>query len=292
VTLFDARFVRRVRWAVRRRVHDRIPVESYYRIRHALNRRKGGSIWFTPECPSHIGYSIVKICAELGIERTREPSPKAFLGIAWADATICPKISNITTLRVLNERCTDISKSTVQDAFERVFAYRLAVDPTTRQGKAVEKSNANALHDGRIVQCPIAVTDPNCVYEILIDNTVLRDSVEDIRIPVVGKSLPFAYRKRGWVEKRFQNHTYHADILDIQSVTSADERATILRFTQEMGLGWGELDTLRDRATGRLHIVDVNKTPFGPPAGLSWPKKIKAIRTLADAFARVFIKLR
>jgi hypothetical protein len=31
-----------------------------------------------------------------------------------------------------------------------------------------------------------------------------------------------------------------------------------------MGLDYGELDVLRDADDGRLYVVDVNTTPFGP----------------------------
>jgi hypothetical protein len=33
-----------------------------------------------------------------------------------------------------------------------------------------------------------------------------------------------------------------------------------------MGLDYGELDAVRDAASGRLYVLDVNNTPFGPPA--------------------------
>jgi hypothetical protein len=46
---------------------------------------------------------------------------------------------------------------------------------------------------------------------------------------------------------------------------------------------------LRDRATGRLYIVDVAKTPFGPPAALLWSSQLRAVRLLSRAFKAEFL---
>ena len=56
-------------------------------------------------------------------------------------------------------------------------------------------------------------------------------------------------------------------------------------FTAAMGLDFGGLDILRDRADGRIYIVDANKTDMGPPSALASNDKLKAMRGLADAFA-------
>jgi hypothetical protein len=50
-----------------------------------------------------------------------------------------------------------------------------------------------------------------------------------------------------------------------------------------MHLDWGGLDVLRDRADGRLYVVDVNKTDMGPPIALPWADKLRATRLMARA---------
>jgi hypothetical protein len=67
-------------------------------------------------------------------------------------------------------------------------------------------------------------------------------------------------------------------------VFSAEEQRQITAFTRAIGLDWGGVDVLRDRADGRLYIVDANKTDMGPPISLNLPDKLQATRMLAAAF--------
>ena len=48
-----------------------------------------------------------------------------------------------------NGHCLDISKSTLDRHHHEVFGYGLNVDPTTHNGPMLEKSEGNAVHDGR-----------------------------------------------------------------------------------------------------------------------------------------------
>jgi len=48
------------------------------------------------------------------------------------------------------------------------------------------------------------------------------------------------------------------------------------------------VDVLRDRTTGRIHIVDANKTDMGPPIELRIGGKLRATRRMAKGFARAF----
>ena len=58
-----------------------------------------------------------------------------------------------------------------------------------------------------------------------------------------------------------------------------------------MKLDWGGLDVLRDRKSGALYVVDVNKTDMGPPIALPMKDKMRAVRTLAAAL-RAFLEER
>ena len=49
----------------------------------------------------------------------------------------------------------------------------------------------------------------------------------------------------------------------------------------------GRLDVLREAETGRLYIVDVNKTDTGPPVVLNWRDRMMATQLLAEALVAV-----
>jgi hypothetical protein len=50
-----------------------------------------------------------------------------------------------------------------------------------------------------------------------------------------------------------------------------------------MQLDWAALDVLRDRATGRIYVVDVNKTDMGPAVDLSLADRERLKRIIAPA---------
>lgn len=184
-----------------------------------------------------------------------------------------------------NVGCHDIRKSVVSRVFEETFGYSLAIDPKTHKGLAVEKSELNGKHDGRIVSCPIAEPRGDRVYQRLVDNTFDGREFIDIRTPVVGGKAPFVYLKRRTRDLRFSNDNHRVDLVAADAMLSREEQAQIAAYTQAMALDFGGLDVLRDREDGRIYIVDANKTDMGPPSALSSEDKLKAMRGLADAFA-------
>ncbi len=186
-----------------------------------------------------------------------------------------------------NAGCYDIRKSVVARIFEEVFGYSLTVNPAIFHGDAVEKSEANGKHDGRIVACPLASPRTDRVYQRLVDNTFDGRDYIDIRTPVVGGAAPFVYLKRRTRAERFSNDNHQVDLVPTDAVLSVIEQQKIREFTQAMSLDFGGLDVLRNREDGRIYIVDVNKTDMGPPSALSSQNKLKAMRGLADAFAHL-----
>ncbi|MEQ1929187.1 MAG: hypothetical protein ABL957_01465 [Parvularculaceae bacterium] len=184
-----------------------------------------------------------------------------------------------------NAGCYDIRKSVVARTFEEVFGYSLSIDPQTHRGRAVEKSELNGRHDGRIVDCPLAAPARDRVYQRLVDNTFDGREFVDIRTPIVGGKIPFVYLKRRLGDLRFSNENHRVDLVDAPAVLSGEERAKIAEFAAAMALDFGGLDVLRDREDGRIYIVDVNKTDMGPPSALSGNAKLAAMRGLSAAFA-------
>ncbi len=187
----------------------------------------------------------------------------------------------------LNADASDISKRNVQRVFEAAFGYGLAVDPTTHEGPCVAKSDRrNGAHDGRVLDCPIAKADPALAYEVLIDNRADGDTVLDLRVPIVGGDIPFVYMKYRPLSTRFSNTNTAVTIAEVDQVFSASEREGIRRFCWATGLDLGEIDVLRDK-DGRVYIVDVNRTAWGPPRPLRTAEAVRAVRLYAAAFARL-----
>jgi len=190
--------------------------------------------------------------------------------------------------KLVNFSCDDISKSTVAAAFEEAAGYSLSVDPTTHQGRMVEKSELNAAHDGRILEGPLDTPLPGKTYQRLVDNEIDGGLVEDLRCCIVAGSPIIVFRKRRPLERRFLNENVQVLLDEPRNCYTADEIAVIERFAASIGLDWGGVDVLRDRQSGRIFIVDANKTDMGPPVALKLGAKLRATRRMAQAFAVAF----
>ena len=190
--------------------------------------------------------------------------------------------------RPINFGCNDISKSHVAAAFGRASGYCLAVDPLTFRGRMVEKAEANAAHDGRVIEGPLGAALPGKAYQRLIDNEIAGGLVEDLRCCLVGGTPIVVFRKRRPLERRFLNENVEVLLDEPRNCYSPDEIRVIERFAAEIGLDWGGVDVLRDRSTGRIYIVDANKTDMGPPVALKLGSKLRATRRMARAFAETF----
>jgi hypothetical protein len=173
-----------------------------------------------------------------------------------SDVTI-PKTSAV----VLNARVTDISKAHVGRVFEQVFGYALSLNPVTHCGPMVQKSDINGVHDGRVVDGPLAQPVPGCVYQHPVESWV-RDGVsEDLRCIFVGDRIVQVFRKEKAEAARFHAQYLQTALRDPDETFTSGEHALIAQFCAALGLDFGSMDILRDYADGgRLYIVDVNKT--------------------------------
>lgn len=251
-------------------------------------------VLFYPELP-HTQTIVYRICAALGYSITDDPTKPFDLVLKWDRSTYAatsPLLDELARAqRVVNLRCTDISKVTVGEAFEEAFGYALTVDPLAHQGPCVEKSDVNAVHDGRIVTCPVEFPRSGSVYQRLIDNRLPDDThVIDLRVPILGASLPFVYLRERPVERRFRSGNKRVGTAQLYDVFDQDEVRNTRRFCALLRLEYGELDILRDRADGRIYIVDANNTPYGPPSGISHQDGERVIRLLSAAFAAEFMQ--
>lgn len=259
-------------------------VNAVRATRVVRGREPRARISFFPKKPRSF-YAIWPVCQLADVKITDDPA-EADLHFYFEDREFLTAQRDAPSDRpAFNIGCFDIRKSVVARVFEETFGYSLAIDPSTHKGFAVEKSEGNGKHDGRIVECPIAEPARDRVYQRLVDNTFDGRDHIDIRTPIVGGTIPFVYIKRRGSDVRFSNDNHRVDLADTNTLLSKREQEQIIEFARAMRLDFGGLDVLRDRNDGRIYIVDANKTDMGPPSALSAQNKLKAMRGLADAFA-------
>ena len=182
-----------------------------------------------------------------------------------------------------NGHCLDISKSTLDRHHQVVFGYGVNVEPATHSGPMLEKSEGNAVHDGKEIQGPLSPDQlqPGKVYQRIIDNRTDEGLFEDLRVVVIHGEVPVVYLKRKSGEVRYTNETAEVDLAESpKTVLSEGEIDQITSLSAKMCAEFAELDVLRDRQDGRIYCVDLNPTPYGPPAGLNETHR-------ADAFQQI-----
>jgi len=184
--------------------------------------------------------------------------------------------------RAFNFGVSDVSKTKVAEVMEAAWGYPLAIDPTTFVGEAVEKGEDNGVHDGRLVQCPTA-RRPGKSYQRLIKTEGADGWAYDLRTACVGRRPVVVFVKQKPTAARFSIQNTSVVVKMPEEVFSADEIAQLCRFCEHMDLDWGGLDVLREHETGRLYVVDVNKTDTGPAVVLNWRDRSRATTLLSDA---------
>jgi len=247
-------------------------------------REPRARISFFPKKPRSY-YAIWPVCQLADVKIVDDPA-EADLHFYFEDRDFLTAPRMAPTVKpAFNVGCFDIRKSVIARIFEEVFGYSLSLDPLNHQGPAVEKSEANGKHDGRIVQCPIAAPRPGYVYQRIIENTFDGAEHIDIRTPIVGGKIPYVLLKRRMRDLRFTNENHRVDMVETDTMLSRAEQQKIVEFADALSLDFGGLDILRNREDGRIYIVDANKTDMGPPSAMRGPDKLRAMRGLADAFA-------
>jgi D-alanine-D-alanine ligase-like ATP-grasp enzyme len=153
------------------------------------------------------------------------------------------------------------------------------------------KLNWNALHKGKVIDCPAEPADADVVYQRLVHNETEDGYVEDMRVPIFRDHIPFVYLKYRSVENRLVDRVHtntKAVIAEVDDRLSGEEQRHICLFSKKMGLDYCEVDVLRDRDSGRIYIVDANNTPSGPPSPISDGDGKIAVVRLAKAFQEAF----
>jgi hypothetical protein len=250
---------------------------------NALMFKRGVRIWFTPHRPRP-WYIIWAASVWAGVRFARSPD-EADAAFYFEDQTIAAPPAP-RHARAFNFGCRDVSKSNVAAVMESVFGYPLAIDPRLYQGDAVEKSELNGVHDGRLVQCPCD-PEPGKTYQHVIRTEDQWGAAVDLRTACVGGHAVVVFVKTKPAAARFSIQNTSVRARAPEEVFSVFELEEIARFCAAMKLDWGGLDILRERESGRLYVVDVNKTDTGPAVVLSWRDRVHATRLLAKALSEM-----
>ncbi|MBL7107913.1 MAG: hypothetical protein ISS38_01255 [Candidatus Cloacimonetes bacterium] len=253
--------------------------------RKLIQKKRIKSIHFFPEKPKNFDV-IYKVSIWNGYFIS-DSSENADIKLHWEDCTYPKTITNIS---FINSRCQTISKIDVEKSFEKIFGYKLLVNPRTFKGKCVKKNNLNAKHDGVVIECPIAKPEQGFVYQYLINNTVDNLKVEDIRVPFIKGDIPFVYLKYRLITTRFSNDNSFTKLKKVSNVLSTEEITNIIEVCNDMKLEYCEIDAIKDYPTGKLYIVDINHCPSGPPNHLSLFSTLKAIKLISKTFDNKFGK--
>jgi hypothetical protein len=279
-------FVVRV-WNYARRRCDMM----FYRAAFAIASVRRGRLASAVVYPHEVfpRYTIWKTCMLLGLRITPARNTTGDVCMYWEDSTVCAPPAE--TQGILNARCTDISKDVVERRFAEVFGYPLAIDPVTHTGPYVRKSRLNAAHNGTVRVGSPDVSEVDTVYERLIDNSTDEGwQIVDLRTAIVGKQIPVVFLLYRSITDRFGTDSLSCHLISADEVFSEIEQRHIMELAQAMGLDYGELDILRDSADGRIYVVDVNKTPVGPPGPLQLGERHRAMWLIARAFQAEFLR--
>ena len=250
------------------------------------------SMAFYPQ-PSGPWYNAWLAARMGGIDLIDDPNAAeaVFIFDDKTESDIGKKLGAKMKAKAINHRINDISKTHVGKVFKDVFGYSVDIDPLTYVGKAVEKSDANATHDGQVVECPLTsdLIKPESVYQKLIDSTFGGARSEDLRMAYVGGDIPVVFRKYKLIEKRFGTDYDHVDVWTADEAFSSEEQTQLIKFCETMGLDFGAVDVMRDKHDGRIYVVDVNKTCM-PVLCLSQKSQRAALRSIAVSLTKLINK--
>jgi hypothetical protein len=251
-----------------------------------ITGKTGPRVWFAPHRPRpwYIIWAAV-VWGGMRFARSPEDADAEFYFEDQTQAAPPPP----RHARAFNFGVGDVSKTFVAEAMARSFGYPLALDPTTHVGDAVEKGEGNGLHDGHLVRCPTARVEGKS-YQRVIKTDGEDGWACDLRTACVGGKPVVVFVKKKPADARFSIQNTSVVVKVPREVFSADEIAQLERFCAAMKVDWGGLDVLREHASGRLYVVDVNKTDTGPAVVLNWADRARATRLLAQALREMVLE--
>jgi hypothetical protein len=250
-----------------------------------LSGRRRYKVWFTPDRPRP-WYVVWSAATLAGVKFVR--SEKQADAVFWFEDVTLGSPPRVAGRSVLNAGVADISKTSVAKRFGDVAGYELLIDPALHKGRAVEKSELNGKHDGRLVECPTAAL-PGKSYQRFIDSSD-GETAFDYRTTIINRRPQFVLVKTKPATDRFSIHNVTVIFRELAEVFSAGEIDLLRRFAEAMQIDWGAFDVLRDRESGLIYVVDVNKTDTGPAVDLSLRCREKLKRAISAAFRQMIVE--
>ena len=116
----------------------------------------------------------------------------------------------------------------------------------------------------------------------------MNDEAVDYRIIYCGQIANFCYIKRTNKKDRFSLKNDFVSLGNVNEIFSNDELLKINLFCKTFEIDFAEIDILRDKNSKKIYIIDVNKTPIGPPLELNLFEKIKVITVSSSLFIKNF----
>lgn len=171
-------------------------------------------------------------------------------GVYWNHNTI----SEYNPSCLVNRGAYDVSKKRVMSAWEDVTGLAFEIDTSMYKGIAVEKSNDQYTHDGRIVECPIKPRKGK-VYQRFIDSSINDTQFSEYRVfyhwcvDFVIEKIKDKSDQWGW---KGVDAIFHEPM----DVFTKKEITDIEGFCKKMDIQFTELDVMRDY-TG-IYVIDVN----------------------------------
>lgn len=237
-------------------------------------------------------YTVTLIACRLGLRLTTDTRTSFAAAMHWQDSTRRPSDPFLERLaqsmHVINLHGNDIGKNRVDAVMHDVFGYSLSVDPRTTSGPILEKSELNALHDGRIIQGPLSTPASGRVYQKVVRGRRTGDVIEELRVPIVGHAVPFLYLKHKRADDPL-SLSIRGTIIEPSALLTAHEIELLIRFSHTLGIDFGELDAMRDEADGRIYVFDANNTPCVRFVGVSAAHRRATVDRLAQAFEQAFL---
>ena len=247
-----------------------------------------------PDLPSKRSV-LHKVCRNLGWELTNQPRKNIRGIMRFEDATEkslpLPQWIQAAQVPILNKDCLDIRKQTLERHHVIAFGYGMQIDPLEHTGLLVIKSDTNAQHDGRIVQGPLtkSTVQDTHVYQRVIRNQDSTDRWLDLRVVWINGILPHLYLKFKHEDERFTNLTFSVKLAKVSDWLSQREVDQISKFMEQHHTDAAELDVLRDADDGRIYVVDINPTPWGPPELLDRTDAQTALKQMAEKIRQAVV---
>lgn len=232
-----------------------------------------------------------------GWEYTNDPDEEWDICVFWNFETVRkrPEFLLKHGRPIINYDCVTARKDYIDQVFSDIFGYSSNIDPRYFYGYCVKKSVWQAVHDGKIIKCPVS-PEEDFVYQKIIDTRVNEEYIVDIRVPVFKDQIPCIFKKIRPVTEMYSGvdrskhkvkYYKNPDIL-----LSRQEQDLLIEFCKKVPVEYCELDVLRGNWDSKIYVVDMNNTPSGGlflTMGIENKKTDEAIEYYSEKFKEVFL---